>query len=68
MVTKLLVIVIILTPVIRQAVSLARLSAAAAPEVGAVTSVQPALCVRQQLFWSSTVRGGGEETRGSYGF
>lgn len=48
--------------------SLTGKTAAAAPEVGAVTSVLPALCVRQQLFWSSRVRGGGEETQGSYWF
>lgn len=36
----------------------AGLSAAAALEVGAATSVQPSLYLRQQLFWSSRVRGG----------
>lgn len=36
----------------------AELSAAAALEVGAATSVQPSLYLRQQLFWSSRVRGG----------
>lgn len=36
----------------------AGLPAAAALEVGAATSVQPSLYVRQQLFWSSRVRGG----------
>lgn len=36
----------------------AGLPAAAALEVGAATSVQPSLYVRQQLFWSSRVGGG----------
>lgn len=45
-----------------------RLSAAVALELGVVTSVQPSFPWHQHLFWSSRMRGGGEETKSSYWF